>query len=124
MTAAPATASAPGGARKGLSRRAKILIGVGIYILIGIALGVIFGSEGRNDAYKPQNEFKLDPWISIHLGSIDLSINKAVLYLFLACTLTIVTMLYIANRMQQHPNRVQTAVEAAYSLMKDNIVGS
>src|SRR3954447_13927692 len=32
-------------------------------------------------------------------------------------------MLYVANRMQAKPNRVQTAVEAAYSLMKDNIAG-
>jgi F-type H+-transporting ATPase subunit a len=124
MTATPAPATVAPGGRRPLRRRTKILIGVGIYILIGIALGVLFGSTGRNDAYKPQNEFKLDPWISIHIGSIDMSINKAVLYLFLACSLTITTMLYIANRMQQRPNRVQTAVEVAYSLMKDNIVGS
>ena len=123
MTATPAPANAAGSGG-GLSRRAKVLIGVGIYILIGIALGVIFGSAGRNNDYKPQNEFKLDPWISIHIGSIDMSINKAVLYLVLACALTVITMLYIANRMQQRPNRVQTAVEAAYHLMKDNIVGS
>jgi F-type H+-transporting ATPase subunit a len=123
MTATPATTSSPApGGRRGLSRRTKVLIGVGLYLLIGIALGVIFGSTGRNDAYKPQNEFKLDPWISIHFGSLDMSINKAVLYLFLACGLTIATMMYIANRMQQRPNRVQTAVEAAYHLMKDNIV--
>jgi F-type H+-transporting ATPase subunit a len=123
MTATPAPAGATGPGR-GLGRRTKVLIGVGIYILIGIALGVIFGSAGRNNDYKPQNEFKLDPWISIHIGSIDMSINKAVLYLFLACSLTVITTLYIANRMQQRPNRVQTAVEAAYHLMKDNIVGS
>ena len=36
---------------------------------------VIFGSGGRNNAYQPQNEFKLDNWI--HLGIF--SINKAVL---------------------------------------------
>jgi F-type H+-transporting ATPase subunit a len=30
-------------------------------------------------------------------------------------------MLYIANRMEQRPNRVQTAVEALYALMRDNI---
>jgi F-type H+-transporting ATPase subunit a len=125
MTATPATASAPaGGGRRGLSRRAKILIGVSIYFLIGILLGVLFGNEGRNDAYKPQNEFKLDPWISIHIGSIDMSINKAVLYLFLACALTIATVMYIANRMQQHPNRVQTAVETAYQFAKTTIVGT
>jgi F-type H+-transporting ATPase subunit a len=32
-------------------------------------------------------------------------------------------MLYIARRMQQRPNKVQTAVEAAYQLMKGNITG-
>ena len=30
-------------------------------------------------------------------------------------------MLYVANRMQERPNRVQTAVEALYALMRDNI---
>ena len=30
-------------------------------------------------------------------------------------------MVYIANRMQARPNRVQTAVEALFGLMRDNI---
>ncbi len=74
-----------------------------------------------NENFKPQNEFRLDPWISIHVAGIDLSINKAVFYLIVACVLTCVTMVWIANRMQARPNRVQTAVESAYSLMRDNI---
>ena len=37
--------------------------------------------------------------------------------------LTIVTMTWIARRMQQKPNRVQMAVETAYDLTRDNIVG-
>jgi F-type H+-transporting ATPase subunit a len=52
-----------------------------------------------------------------------MSINKAVLYLFLASAATIGTMVWIANRMQQKPNRVQTAVELAYDLTKNNITG-
>jgi F-type H+-transporting ATPase subunit a len=32
-------------------------------------------------------------------------------------------MIYIANRMAARPNRVQTAVEALYALMRDNITG-
>jgi F-type H+-transporting ATPase subunit a len=74
-----------------------------------------------NENFKPQNEFKLDPWISIHVAGLDLSINKAVMYLVIACVLTCVTMVWIARRMQARPNRVQTAVESAYSLMRDNI---
>jgi F-type H+-transporting ATPase subunit a len=44
-----------------------------------------------------------------------------VLYLAIAAILTTVAMLYIANRMQSRPNRVQTAVESLYLLMRDNI---
>jgi len=74
-----------------------------------------------NENFKPQNEFKLDPWISIHVAGLDLSINKAVFYLIVGCALTCLTMVWIANRMEARPNRVQTAVEGAFSLMRDNI---
>jgi F-type H+-transporting ATPase subunit a len=42
----------------------------------------------------------------------------------IAGLLTTLTMLYIANRMQARPNRVQTAVEVLYAVMRDNITGS
>ncbi|MGN6586119.1 MAG: F0F1 ATP synthase subunit A [Solirubrobacterales bacterium] len=120
-----ATVQAPGGApqRDGMSTKAKVLIGLGIYLGIAILLLLIFGNAGKNEAFKPQNEFKLDPWISIHLGGVDLSVNKAVLYLFLASALTIATMVWIARRMQQTPNRVQAAVEVSYDLTKNTITG-
>src|SRR6195952_1926258 len=57
------------------------------------------------------------------VGPLDLSINRAVLYLFIASVLTIVTMTYIAKRMAQKPNRVQTGVELSYELVKNNILG-
>jgi F-type H+-transporting ATPase subunit a len=107
--------------KRGLGRGARVALIFGILIALSILLGVLLGSEGKNDAYQPQNEFKLDPWISLEIGPFDMSINKAVLYLFLASALTIGAMLYVANRMQQKPNRVQTAVESAYQLMKNNI---
>jgi F-type H+-transporting ATPase subunit a len=121
MTATPANTSPAAGAHRRLSTRTKVLIGVAIWVVIAILLAVLFGSEGMNEEYKPQNEFKLDPWISIKIAGIDMSINKAVLYLFLASALTVATMTYIARRMRERPNRVQTAVEAAYQLMKSNI---
>jgi F-type H+-transporting ATPase subunit a len=104
-----------------MSRRVKILLSAAVVIGLLLILFAAFGSAGKNDAFQPQNEFKLDPWISIKLGSLDLSINKAVLYLWIASALTIGTMLWIANRMTARPNRIQTAVEAAYLLMRDTI---
>jgi F-type H+-transporting ATPase subunit a len=71
-----------------------------------------------NENYKPQNEFKLDPWIDLP-GPFD--INKAVFYVIVATTLTCLTMVLVARKMQQRPNRLQTAVETAYALMRDNI---
>lgn len=104
--------------------RTKLMIGMGIWLGAAVVLGVIFGVSGEsNEAYKPQNDFRLDPWVSLKLGPIDMSINKAVLYLVLASVATVWTMVWIANRMQARPNRVQTAIEAAYSLMRNNIAG-
>jgi F-type H+-transporting ATPase subunit a len=70
-----------------------------------------------NEAYRPQDEFKLDPWFSI--GPIDF--NKAVFYVLVAAALTCFSMIYVARRMQARPNRLQTAVEVAFLLMRDNI---
>jgi F-type H+-transporting ATPase subunit a len=122
--------SAPSGSpdqtpeKSGLSTKAKVLIGFGVYLALFILLLLVFGNDGKNEAFKPQNEFKLEPWVSIHLGPLDMSINKAVLYLFIASGLTIWTMTYIAKRMQQKPNKVQTAVEVAYEMTKNTIVGT
>ncbi len=106
-----------------MKTKTKVLIGIGAYLAVAILMLLIFGNDGKNEAFKPQNEFKLEPWVSIHLGSLDLSINKAVLYLFLASGLTIAMMMWIAKRMAQKPNRVQTAVEVAYDLTKNTITG-
>jgi F-type H+-transporting ATPase subunit a len=106
-----------------MSRRTKILIAAALYLGITIVLGLAFGSAGKNDSFKPQNEFKLDPWISIKVGGVDMSINRAVFYLILASGLTIATMVWISRRMQPKPNRVQTAVEVAYDLTRSNITG-
>jgi F-type H+-transporting ATPase subunit a len=104
--------------------RTKVLLGVAGYVLVAVLLVVIFGNEGKNEEFKPQNEFKLEPWLSIKVGGIDFSINRAVFYLALASGLTIAVMTWISRRMQQKPNRVQTAMELAYDLTRNNITGS
>ena len=84
---------------------------------------MIFGNDGKNEEFKPQDEFKLEPWLSIKVGGIDFSINRAVFYLVLASALTIFVMVWISRRMQQKPNRVQTTMELAYDLTRNNITG-
>jgi F-type H+-transporting ATPase subunit a len=99
-----------------VTTRAKVLLGLFVWIAPVLVLLALVGSEGKNEEFKPQNEFKLDPWIDINIAGIDLSINKAVLYVVLACALTAGVMIWIARRMQDRPNRVQTLLEGAYDL--------
>lgn len=104
-----------------MTKRAKIYLALGAYLALVILVYVAVPSGGRNMEYMPQNEFKLEPWVELYVGRIDMSITKGVLYLLLAALATTLTMLYIAKRMQERPNRVQTLVEAAYDLMRTNI---
>jgi F-type H+-transporting ATPase subunit a len=132
QTVGPPAASAPDGAHMPAQRggddpaprssiKRKLLIALGVYLAGLVALIAIYGFKGtRNEAFKPQNEFKLENWVNLGVFSI----NKAVLYLIIAAALTVGTMTYIARRMQQRPNKVQTAVEALFRLMHDNITGS
>jgi F-type H+-transporting ATPase subunit a len=104
-----------------LSTRQKLWLFLLVWIGGTIVFIAAFGFKGTRDkAFEPQNEFKLDSWVN--LGTF--SINKAVLYLFLATGLTCVTMVYVARRMQQRPNKVQVAVESLFRLMHDNITYS
>jgi F-type H+-transporting ATPase subunit a len=101
-----------------MSSTRKIIYGVGaVYVLLVIVAALFVAGAGKNEEFKPQNEFKLDTWFSI--GPIEF--NKAVLYLLIAGFLTVWTMVYVARRMQARPNRVQTAVEFLFGLMRDNI---
>jgi len=107
----------PGGPpRSSLKRTLRILFG--IYVAGLVLLVAVYGFSGvRNKSYEPQNEFKLDSWVNLGIFSI----NKAVLYLVLAAILTSTTMIYVARRMRQRPNKVQAGVELLFRLMHDNI---
>ena len=101
-----------------MTRRQMLFGGFGLYFLVMVALVVIFGGGTKDEEFAPQDEFYLAPWVNLP-GPFD--INKGVLYLVMATALTVGTMLYVANRMQAKPNRVQTAVEMLYALMRDQI---
>jgi F-type H+-transporting ATPase subunit a len=105
-----------------VSTRRKIGLSIGgVYVLGMVTIVAIFGATRLdNPAFKPQDEFKLLTWIDLP-GPLD--INKGVLYLLIATTLTIGVMTWVSKRMDTtRPNRVQVAVEWAYTGMRDKIV--
>jgi F-type H+-transporting ATPase subunit a len=72
--------------------------------------------------FQPQDEFSLPAWVSIHLGPIDLSINKAVVYLWVGAAVTILLGIWIMRfGLSLRPSRRQTTGESVYELVQTQI---
>jgi F-type H+-transporting ATPase subunit a len=72
--------------------------------------------------FNPANEFELKQWVAIHLGPLDLSINKAVVYLALSALVTILLGIFLMrSRLALLPDKRQTVGEAIYELTQTQI---
>jgi F-type H+-transporting ATPase subunit a len=69
--------------------------------------------------FDPTEEFEQHEWVSIHLGPLDLSITKAVVYLMLGALLTI--LLGIVLMRGRTLNRRQTIGESIYEIAQVQI---
>jgi len=73
--------------------------------------------------FKPQEEFDLPAWVPIHLGPLDMSINKAVVYLWVGAAVTILIGIWIMRfGLSLRPTRRQTTGEAIYELIQGQMV--
>ena len=106
------------GARRAARAAAGLLPFLALLLLPALA-----GAQ-TEPALDPSDEYALPPWVSIEIGGLDLSINKAVFYILTATVLTIIAITMISRRMEHRPTgRIQTTVEVAYDLMRNNIAG-
>ena len=46
--------------------------------LIGLAFALAAPATASAEQFDPSTEFKLNDWVPIHIGGLDLSINRAV----------------------------------------------
>ena len=73
--------------------------------------------------FHPEEEFELHAWIPIHLGPLDMSINKAVAYLMLGtlvtCAVGIFTMRYRAGA--KTAGRAQSFGELVYDIAQTQV---
>jgi len=75
--------------------------------------------------FKPQDEFELHPWVSLHLGPLDMSVNKAVVYLWIGSAVTILLGIWIMRfGLSLRPNRRQTTGESLYEFIQSQIAES
>jgi F-type H+-transporting ATPase subunit a len=84
--------------------------------LAGLSLLLPSSALAKGD-FHPEEEWDLHAWVSIHLGPLDLSINKAVAYLWLGALVTIVLGIVLMRvRLKLHPDRRQTIGEQLYEV--------
>jgi F-type H+-transporting ATPase subunit a len=88
---------------------------------LALALATPTAAFAKGD-FDPSDEFQLKSWVSIHLGPLDMSINKAVVYLligaFLTCVLGIMLMRF---RLHTSPGRRQTVGEMLYDIAQTQV---
>jgi F-type H+-transporting ATPase subunit a len=94
-------------------------------LALAATLFVVFPSvalAAEEEEFDPAHEWELQEWIPIHLGPLDMSINKAVAYLLLgtlcACLLGIVLM---RVRFGRGPTRRQAIGEQIYEVAQVQI---
>ena len=69
--------------------------------------------------FDPSKEFEQHTWLSIHIGGLDLSITKAVVYLFIGAGLTM--LLGLSLMRVRVPGRRQAAGEMIYEIAQQQV---
>jgi F-type H+-transporting ATPase subunit a len=94
----------------------RVLVGV----LVALALPATAFARGEFD---PTTEFEQHEWVPIHLGPLDLSITKAVVYLMIGTALTILVGVYLMRwrRGVVVPGRRETIGEQIYDIAQTQI---
>lgn len=84
--------------------------------LLALALPQAALAKGEFD---PSEEFEQHDWLSIHLGGLDLSITKAVVYLLIGAALTILLGLTLMR--VRVPGKRQAAGEMIYEIAQQQV---
>jgi F-type H+-transporting ATPase subunit a len=101
-------------------KRVLLLLTTLALALPQLALAAEGGSE--EEEFDPSHEFELPEWVPIHLGPLDLSINKAVAYLILGSILTMLLGIVLMRiRIGVDPSRRQTIGEQIYEVAQTQI---
>jgi F-type H+-transporting ATPase subunit a len=83
-----------------------------------------FALAAEEEEFDPSHEWELEEWIPIHLGPLDLSINKAVAYLILGTICTIGLGLFLMRARVGSKNEVgrrQAVGELVYDIAQTQI---
>ncbi|MBM3634300.1 MAG: F0F1 ATP synthase subunit A [Actinobacteria bacterium] len=76
------------------------------------------------EEFDPAEEFEVGSYIPIDLGFIDLSINKAVLYMLVSSAIIILFGVFVVRGgLKMKPNKAQNVLEISYEFAEQQIAG-
>jgi F-type H+-transporting ATPase subunit a len=86
-------------------------------LLLTTAALVLPADAFARGTFDPTKEFELKDWVPIHLGPVNMSINRAVVYLLLGTALTILFgIVFMRGRFSTSPGRQETFGEMVYEI--------
>jgi F-type H+-transporting ATPase subunit a len=100
----------------------KKLVGLVSLLALAVPQLAAAATENGDEKFDPSHEFELPAWVPIHLGPLDLSINKAVVYLWIGTAVTILLgILLMRARIRVEPGTRQTVGEQIYEIAQTQI---
>jgi F-type H+-transporting ATPase subunit a len=91
-------------------------------LLVLGTLALVAPAPALAENFDVETEFQLHPWVKLKAGPIDLSINKAVAYLWLGTVVTILLGIVLMRvRLGVRPGRRQTVGEQIYEVAQTQI---
>ena len=102
-------------------RRLFALVTTLLLALPGIAMAAS-ETPVEEEKFNPASEWTLHPWVSIHLGPIDMSINKAVAYLMLGALVScVIGIVLMRVKFGSDPTKRQALGETIYEVAQVQI---
>jgi F-type H+-transporting ATPase subunit a len=101
-------------------RRAIALLTAFVLLIPDVASGAT-GAES-DKKFDPSHEFELPAWVKLKVGPLDMSINKAVVYLWIGAATTIALgLLLMRVKLRLTPDRRQTIGEQIYEVAQTQV---
>lgn len=100
--------------------RTRMLLASALMVLL--ALPVTAFAAGAD--FDPSAEFELKPYVSLEFGPIDMSINKAVIYMMISSAICIGFGLWVVRKgLNLRPGGAQNVLEIGYEFTEKQIAG-
>ena len=99
------------------------LLGIATVLFFALpAIALAADETSTDEEFNPADEWELHDWVPIHIGPLDMSINKAVAYLMLGTVVSILMALVLTRiKTGSDPTRRQALAETIYEVAQVQI---